>query len=242
MGDDEAIQHRYEAVDPTGPSTVSRLATVAASSGYDGIVLRESPTGIGTTKLQQISEKTGISVVSGRTVTATDRSRAGSEIARLRTDVSVLFGSSTDAHIRHFLAGQERLDVLRIPGKIAGEVTHTTVTRAKAHGIYVEIDLGPLLRMRGGHRVQAITGLRQLIDFVDHYDANAVVTGAPTGHLELRSPRELIGIAETVGFDSELIEDGISAWEAIIERAMRVDDDRFIEPGVEVIPNEANDR
>ena len=242
MGDDEAIQHRYEAVDPTGPSTVSRLATVAASSGYDGIVLRESPTGIGSTELKQISEQTGISVVSGRTVTATDRSRAGSEIARLRTDVPVLFGSATAADIRHFLAGQERLDVLRIPGAMAGEVTHTTVTRAKEHGVYLELDLGPVLRKRGGRRVQAITGLRKLIDFVDHYDADAVVTGSPTGHLELRSPRELIGIAETVGLDAERIEDGISAWHEIIERAVRVDDDRFIEPGVEIVPNEANDR
>lgn len=233
---------RYEAVDPTGPTTPARFASTAARSGFDGIVLRHPPQGVGTDDLARIAEQLDVSVARGATVTASDRSRAGSELARRRDDVAVLFARADEPDLRHFLAGQEQLDVLCVPGTTAGEVGHTTVTRARDHGVYVEIDLGPVLRSSGGRRVGVIEGLRRLVGFVDHYDCPAVVTGSPGAHHEFRSWRELCGVADTVGLDREVIDEGTKAWGEILERTARARDDRFIEPGVEVTPDETDDR
>lgn len=231
---------RYEAVDPGNGGSVARLARIAERSGFDGIVLRWRPPGIAPDDLDRNGDQPGVRVVSGATVDATDRSRAGSELAGLRGEVTVLLGRAETAELRHFLAGQERLDVLHIPANDAGAVGHSTVTRAAEHGVFLEVDLGPVLRNTGRRRVAAISGIRRLARFVADADCPYVVSATPRSQFHIRAPRELVALGETIGLDPGFVENGIGAWSTIVARTRRNRDDRFIEPGVEVAPDETD--
>jgi ribonuclease P/MRP protein subunit RPP1 len=98
----------------------------------------------------------------------------------------------------------------------------------------MEFNFGRVFRADGGPRVQAIQGLRKLRELVDQYDVPYVVTADPYSHLQLRGPREVLAIGETIGFDREAIEAGLDAWGDIVERNRRRQSDASIEPGVRV--------
>ncbi len=233
---------RYDAVTPGSETTIARFASAAARSGFDGLVVRTPPQAPGTDDYHRIASEFDIELVHGETITATDRSGAGSEIVSRRGNAEVLLGYADRTDLRRFLAGQERLDVLHIPGTDAIEVRYTTVSRAAEHGVAIELDLGPVLRSTRASRVKAIQGVQQLDRFVDHADCPYVVTTTASSHLELRGHREIVGVGETIGLEAERIEDGLRAWGQIVDRTRRARDDRFIEPGVEVQPNETNGR
>lgn len=232
----------FEAVHPYGATTISRFAYTARKSGYDGIVLRDDPHRPETASFETVARRFSVTVHRGATVHAHDRGEAGSEIAKRRSKVSVLFGSADTPELRRFLADQDRLDVLSISGIQAQDVVHTTVSRSRDHGVAIEINLGDVLQCTGTRRMRAINGLVSLYRLVDHYECPYVVTGSPESHLEIRSPRELKAVADVVGIPGDAVDSGLRRWGAILDRSKRIQDDTFIEPGVEVLEDETDAR
>jgi ribonuclease P/MRP protein subunit RPP1 len=47
---------------------------------------------------------------------------------------------------------------------------------------------------------------------IEAYDAPYVVSGAPTDHLQLRAPRDLLAVGELVGFDADWLGAGLDEW------------------------------
>jgi ribonuclease P/MRP protein subunit RPP1 len=66
-----------------------------------------------------------------------------------------------------------------------------------------------------------------------------VVSADAHSHLQLRAPRELYAVGETVGFDREMVETGLAAWGDIAARNRRRAE-TFIEPGVRIDDHEAD--
>ena len=240
MGTAETDQPVFEAITPNDKTTVSRFALAARQSGYDGIILRHCPTGPGETNLAAIEGHTGVTIHQGHTVVAGDRSQTGSEIARYRNKTDVLFGEATSAKRRHFLAGQHRLDVLRMDVADASEISHTTIARAADNGVYIEFDLANVLRATGKKRINDIEILQTLHRIIENTDTPFVVSGVPKSHFELRGPRELAAVVDGIGVPGKVVTIGMRAWGSILERTERNRDDTFIEPGVEYLPNETD--
>ena len=109
---------------------------------------------------------------------------------------------------------------------------------AARNDVRVEFDLGSVLRATGGSRVRAIRDLRLLRKLVRKYDVPFVVSATARSHLELRAPRELVAVGETVGFSRAEIERGLREWGAIAERTRTIRSESFIEPGVRRGPYE----
>jgi len=90
-----------------------------------------------------------------------------------------------------------------------------------------------VLRLSGGRRVQALADLRKLREIVTQYDAPYVVSATPESHLQVRAPRELLAVGETIGFDREHVENGLAEWGRLAARNRERLSESFIEPGVE---------
>lgn len=223
----------YEAahVHPDGHSTVARLAATAADYGFDGLVVRNHGETAAGYEADAIREAYGIDVVEGVEIRAEDPAQASGYIGSLRprTTVLCLHGGSTA--MNRFAVRQERVDVLAHPMR-HGDLNHVLVREAKDHGVRLEVNLGRVLRAEGGRRVQALSGLRKLRELIEAYDAPYVISGDPTGHLELRAPRELVAVGEAMGFDADAIEAGLAEWGRIAAANRERADEDFIEPGV----------
>jgi ribonuclease P/MRP protein subunit RPP1 len=226
----------YEAVyaTPVGESTPSRFVHAAARYGYEGIVVRDvGDEGLGTDDHDRIRERFGVDVVDGVEITAERPESASGAIGAGRPSRTLVLVRGGTDRLNRFAAEQERVDVLTRPFADGGDVNHVIVRAARDNGVRLEFDLGPVLRLDGGGRVQALRRLRKLRELVSAYDAPYVVSATPRSHLDLRSPRELAALGEVLGFSAEQITAGLEEWGRLARRNRERLSESFIGPGVE---------
>ncbi len=223
----------YEAVHvhPSGDSTAARFARTAARYGFDGIVVR-ARSNVVDHDGARIADATGIDVVDAVEVVADDQQGASGSVGNFRPKATLLLLRGGSNGLNRFAVEQDRIDVLTRPMAGDGDFNHVLARAARDHGVRVEFDLGPVLRSNGGYRVQAIRDLRRLRKLVEHYDAPYVVSANPSSHLQLRSPRELVAIGETIGFSAAQIRDGLAEWRRLAVRNRELASESFIAPGV----------
>lgn len=221
----------YEAVHvyPDGESTTSRVAHTAARYGYEGLVVRARD----ATPDYEALSATDVHVVDGVEVVADNPDRASGGIGNYRPKTTMLLVRGGTNALNRFAVEQERVDVLTRPMSNDGNFNHVLAKAARDNGVRVEFDFGPVLRLDGGHRVQAIRKLRKLRELVDYYDTPYVVSATPDSHLGLRSPRELVAVGETIGFSAEQVREGLAEWGRLADRNRRRTSESFISPGVE---------
>jgi ribonuclease P protein subunit Rpp30 (EC 3.1.26.5) len=221
----------YEAVAayPAGDSTVSRQAKTAADYGYDGLVVR---TRTAEFDADAISDRYGIDVVGGIEIDAADPEAAAGAVGNHRPECPVLLvRGGTDA-LNRYAVEADRVDVLSRPLAGDGDFNHVLARAAATNRVFIEFDLGVVLRKSGGPRVQALKGLRKLRELVEQYDTPFVVSATADSHRGLRAPRELRAVGEQIGFRAEQITAGLRAWGEIVARNRERSEERFIEPGV----------
>lgn len=216
---------------PDGESTAARLAATAADYGFEGLVVRNHGDVDAEYDAAALQDAYGLDVIEGVEIRAEDPAQASGYLGALRPRATVLclHGGSTD--LNAFAVRQDRLDVLAHPMRGA-DLNHVLVREAKAHGVRLEVNLGHVLRADGGRRVQALSGLRKLRELIDAYDAPYVVSGDPSSHLQLRAPRELIAVGETIGFSREMIDAGLAEWGRIADGNREHARSDYVEPGV----------
>lgn len=222
----------YEAVHvhPDGESTAARVAHTAARYGYDGVVVRARDA---TSNYDSVRERYDVDVVDGVEVVAADPNRASGGIGNYRPKTTLLLVRGGTNALNRFVVEQERVDVLTRPMADDGDFNHVLARVARTNGVRVEFDFGPVLRADGGHRVQAIQKLRKLRELVEQYETPYVISATPTSHLQLRAPRELVALGETIGFSGEQVREGLAEWGRLADRNRHRSSESFIAPGVE---------
>lgn len=225
----------YEAVyaHPEGESTVARLALTASEQGYGGVVVRDTQDAAPEYDSEGIEEAYGVDVVDAVEVDAASPDEASGHLGRLRRERTLVAVRGGTPGLNRFAVEQAAVDVLAHPMRGEGDVNHVLVRAAAENGVRLAFEFGPVLRESGGRRVQALRGLRKLRELVAEYDAPYVVSGGPRSHLQLRAPRELLAVGETVGFDRETVETGLREWGRLASRNRDRRGESFIEPGVE---------
>lgn len=223
----------YEGVHahPDGEATVARLAETAAEYGYEGVVVRNHGDAQSEYDAEAVGAEYDIDVVSGIEIKTEDAGQASGLIGNYRSkrDIICVHGGS----LNRFAVEQAKVDVLAHPMR-DGDVNHVLAKAAAENDVHMEFNFGRVFRTDGGPRVQAIQGLRKLRELVEEYEVPYVVTADPYSHLQLRGPREMLAVGETVGFDREAIETGLKAWGTIAERNRQRKSEAFIEPGVHI--------
>ncbi|WP_435095552.1 RNase P subunit p30 family protein [Halarchaeum sp. P4] len=225
----------YEAVaaTPAGESTVRRFAATAGRRGFDGLVVRNADDADPGFDAADVREAYDVDAVDAVELVADDPTTLSGGLTEARREHTLLLVRGGTAKLNRFAAEEERVDVLTKPMAGRGDVNHVIVRAAVDHGVRVEFDFAPVLRESGGPRVQALRGLRKLRELVEQYDAPYVVTGTPESHLELRAPRELKAVGETIGFDAEQVERGLAEWGELAARNRHRFSEDFIAPGLE---------
>ena len=230
----------YEAVHarPDGESTVARFALTASEYGFDGLVVRNHGDEPASYDPEEIGETYGIDVVPGVEIRASDPSRASGFVSSHRNHQRIVAVHGGSPTINRFAVEQPQVDVLAHPMAGDGDFNHVLAKAAKRNGVRIEFNLGGVLRDAGGTRVGTLRDLRKLREIVREYDTPYVVSADPGSHLELRAPRELVAVGETVGFDAEEIEAGLAEWRVLAERNRERQSESYIQPGVRRLSDE----
>ncbi|WP_136687779.1 RNase P subunit p30 family protein [Halorhabdus amylolytica] len=217
---------------PDGDSTVARLALTAAEYGFDGLVIRNHGDALSDYDRGAIADTYGIDVVDGVEIRADDPSRASGFVGNHRDRRTLVAVHGGDPEMNRFAVEQPAVDVLAHPLAGDGDIDHVTIKTAAENGVHLEWSLRDVLRTDGGQRVEALRNLRKLHDLLSEYDAPYVVSGDPSSHLQLRTPRDLLAVGEALDYATEWIETGLSAWGDIASRNRDRASDAFVEPGV----------
>ncbi|MFC7028340.1 RNase P subunit p30 family protein [Halomicroarcula sp. GCM10025324] len=226
----------YEAVHarPDGASTVARQALTAADYGYDGIVVRNHVDERATYDAETVAGEYGIDVVTGVEVRADAPAQASGHVGNARSSQTIVAVHGGDAEMNRFAVEQPTVDVLAHPMRADGDFNHVLAAAAAENGVRVEFSLARVLREEGGRRVRTIQALRKLRELVADADAPYVVSADPFSHLQIRAPRELVAVGETIGFDADAVRDGLAEWGRLAERNRDRRSDAFVEPGVRI--------
>ncbi|WP_254280286.1 RNase P subunit p30 family protein [Haloarcula marina] len=224
----------YEAVHahPDGDSTVARQALTAAEYGFDGLVVRNHGDEMPDYDADVITDEYDIDVATGVEVRADDVSQARGLVGNHRSERTVVAVHGGDRALNRFAVETPAVDVLAHPMRGDGDFNHVLAAAAAENGVHVEFSFRSVLQSNGGSRVRALQGLRKLRELVVDADAPYVVSADPRSHLELRAPRELVALGETVGFSAEQVRTGLRAWGELAERNREIADESFVEPGV----------
>ena len=235
----------YEAVyaHPDGDATAARFAEAADRYGYDGVVVRAVDA---NPDYERLRSSASVDLVDAVEVVAPDPQHASGAVGNARPERTVVcVRGGTDA-LNRFAVEQPRVDVLARPfvggGDGDGDVNHVLAKAARDNGVRIEVNLGPVLRDRGGGRVRHLKRLRRLKRILDHYHAPYVVSAAADSHLRLRASRELVAVGEAVGLGGEWTRAGLAAWEDLVARNRTRLSESFIAPGVERGRYEEDDR
>jgi ribonuclease P/MRP protein subunit RPP1 len=232
----------YEAVraHPDGESTAARMALTAAEYDFSGIVVRNAPAALADGPSRSaIGDEYDIDVVEAVEISTDSRSAASARVTECREEHTLVAVRGSSA-LNRFACEEPRVDVLTRP-MVEGDVNHVLARAAKRNGVRFEFDFGRVLRESGGRRVQALADLRKLREIVFYYDAPYVVSATPASHLEIRAPRELLALGETIGFEREQVTAGLTEWSRLATRNRDRLSESFIEPGVRRGKYEEND-
>jgi len=224
----------YEAVHayPDGEATAARHAREAARLGYAGVVVRNHGDTPAEFDARRIADEFGVDVVEGIEVRTDDRSQAAGLVKRFREETTLVCVHGGSPAINRYAVEDSRVDVLTHPMCGDGDVNHVLARAAAENGVRLEFSLADVLRADGGPRVRAIAGLRKLRELVEAYGAPFVVSADPGSHLDWRSPRDLVAVAELIGFEGETVLDGLREWGRLAARNRERASESFIEPGV----------
>ncbi len=233
----------YEAVHarPGGQSTVARLALTAREYGFSGIVVRNHGDEPASYDPETVRDRYGVDVATGVEIRADDPGRASGFVGNHRTDKTVVLVHGRNPEMNRFAVEHPAVDVLAHPMAGDGDFNHVLASAAADNGVRVEFNLRRVLRAQGGERVRALRALRKLREIVTACDTPYVVSADPRSHLQLRSPRALCAVGETIGFSTDEIETGLAEWQHLTERNRERHSERFVEPGVRRVETDEPD-
>jgi ribonuclease P/MRP protein subunit RPP1 len=229
-----ANRPQYEAIHayPDGDATVARAALTASEYGYDGVVVRNHADERADYDATTIRETYDVDVVEGVEIVADDPSRASGYLGGHRPEHTIVaVHGGTDA-MNRFAVEQPAVDVLAHPTAGGAEPDQVLARTAANHGVRLEVCLSPLFDDAGGSRVRSITDLRRLWTLIDQYDVPYVLTVGANSHLDIRAPRDLAGLATSIGLDVDDVRTGLAAWERLATRNRTRRSEGFVEPGV----------
>ncbi len=223
-----AAIHAY----PDGSSTVARMAHTAAEYGYGGIVVRNHGTDQATYDPERIASTYDIDVVACIEVRTDDPAQASGYVGNYREQRTIVAVHGGTPALNRFAVEQPAVDVLAHPLSGDHELDHVLVKTAAENGVRLEVNLRDILHQTGGTRVRTIEALQRLRRLLVEYDTPFVVSCDSRSHLELRAPRDLIGVGEQLGFDAQSIRDGLTEWATLAERNRDRMDAAYLGPGL----------
>ena len=215
---------------PEGSASASRLALTAKRLGYPGIIIcNQEPHKL--FRPDAVESIKGIEVALGAEVAAQSAKALKSRISALRARYPFLVVRGTTEEIIRVASEDPNVDLLLHPCDGHRPLGIATARAAKLNQVSIGFDLWPLLHLCGSPRARWLEAFRRNLLFARKFELCPVITAGARSHLDLRSPRELIALAEVAGFEHDEAKDALRRPGKLLELNRR----KWQSPGVELL-------
>lgn len=228
-----------------GDQDIEAVMQRAERLGFDGIVISDYvATEDDIVPVRNAVEQvdTDLDVRVGAKVRADSPGDLNDMVRMVRDQVDVVVVHGGDVAVNKAACGDTRVDVLAHPEldrKDSG-LDHVAVKQAADNQVAIELNVRQLLESRGKVRSHIFKHMRRNIKLCDKFDAAMVTASGATSVHQLRAPRELASIPRILGMDLKQSFATVSTIPVqILDRADRVQEDSFVQPGVTTEPANA---
>ncbi len=199
----DASVHPY----PAGDSSLKRMALEARELGFDSIVAVETPR-------QMLGD---MRVLSGAVIREPQIKDVIAAVKKKERSTDVIFVNAGDNPFNRAVLTLRGVHVLRHIHKThRSSFDHVTARIAAERQIALDIDIYPLVHLKGVHRQRALRWYEDLMRLRKHYPFPLTLSSNARSVLDLRSPRELINLCALFGMSPEDVESALSAFDSLI--------------------------
>jgi ribonuclease P/MRP protein subunit RPP1 len=215
---------------PEGSDSASRLALAAKRLGYQGlIVCNAEPEKI--FRPDAASKVMGIDMAFGAEVMAANPRILKSRITSLRSRFPLILVLGSSDEIIRAACEDPNVDVLVHTDEGRRPLGIAAARAAEQNQVAIGFDLSPLIRLRGSYRARWLDIQRRNIELSRKFDLSMIITANARSHLDLRSPRDLMALAEVAGFEHSEAEEALKLPGKLLALNKR----SWLGPGVELL-------
>lgn len=160
------------------------------------------------------------------------------QLRKFRRRVEVIAVACESKDVARQAAKDHRVDILNFP---AIDPRRRFFDRAEAElasgsTSALEIDLKPILTLKGPVRIRLLATLRREIAIAEDYHVPIVISSGATNPLQMRKPMEMAALASLFDLDKPTALDAISKIPlAIVGRNRKKLSSNFVAPGIRII-------
>jgi len=201
---------------PDGSDSASRLALAAKRLGYSGIVITNHTTTGQPFRYDAAKLVGGIEVVFGIEIVAKDQRSLHARTASLREKADFIAVHGGDEKINRAACEDPNVDLLAHPHDGRSGIGVAAAKAARDNQVAIALDLGPVIRLRGGSRVRWMEVVRRDLNLIEKFDLDLMISTGARSHLDLRSPKDLVALAALLGVERERAVDALALPKSII--------------------------
>lgn len=182
-------------------NSLEEIVAVARRLGYSGIAIT-NPDNAKQVVPSVILD--GFEVISGVEIRTDNASKLHGIVSKYRDRVDILVVSGGSESINRAAVENPGVDLL-VNLNIAQDNGFNQVL-AKAAGenrVAISFDIGGLIRLRGGSRVQALINYRKNLQLIRKYDVPFLLSSNARSCFDMRAPREMAALAALFGMSAE---------------------------------------
>ena len=215
---------------PEGSSSASRMALKAKGLGYQGIIICNREPG-SIFRPEAAERIRGIDVAIGAELMAKDHRSLRSRIGSFRAGHPFLLVRAETEEMVRSASEDPNVDVLILPCDSRRPLGIAAARAAKLNQVAIGFDLDPFFRLSGRHRSRWLEAVGWNLSLARKFDLRILLTAGARSHLDLRSPRDTIALAEVMGFEHQEACRALSLAGEILALNRR----RWPSPGVELL-------
>ena len=216
---------------PDGSDSASRLALAAKRLGYSGIVITNHTTTGRPFRSDAAKLVGGIEVAFGVEIVAKDQRALHARTASLRNGSDFIAVHGGDEKINRAACEDPNVDLLAHPHDGRAGIGVAAAKAARDNQVAIALDLGPVIRLRGGSRVRWMEVVRRDLNLIEKFDLDLMISTSARSHLDLRSPRDLVALAALLGLERDRAVEALALPKTILDLNRK----RWASAGVEIL-------
>lgn len=224
-----------------GENTIEQIVDSANRLGYAGIAICDNYQGI--EKLNELKNeinkiKTDLEIYTGVNIQAKNVNELKEILSKVREKVMIVVVSGGDYTINRSACEDPRVDILSHPedGRFDNGLDEPCLEIATQNNVSIEINFREILQSFRRPRSYILNHIEKNIELCNHFKTPMIICSGAQSIWDMRSPRDLISIANVLKMDIGKAFLSVSSVPLqIIEENKKILEGKKITEGVEVV-------
>ena len=215
---------------PEGAASASRMALTAKRLGYQGIIIcNQDPNRI--FRPWAVDEIKGINLIIGSEVTAANPKALKNRLLSLRPRYPFLQVRGATEEIVRAACEDPNVDLLLHSCDGRRPLGIAAARAAKMNQVAIGFDLSPMTFLYGSSRARWLEAVKRNLQMARKFKLTLAITAGARSHLDLKTPRDLLALAEFAGFEPDESKEALQRPGIIVELNKK----KWLGPGVELL-------